>query len=104
MSDSDAPPAAVGVALVALAFLAVVAAYPPPATGIQPLFGLGELFLPLGLSTLALLVAVGGGMLVGSAAANRTNSLPGPVIRLLVPLAALALVGGYLLTVAGFDS
>lgn len=103
MSDSDTVPAAVGVALVLLAGLGVVVAYPPPSTGVAPLFGLGTVFLPLGVSTLALLFAVGGGMLVGSAAAERVDSLPASLVRLLVPLAALALVGGYLLTVAGFD-
>ena len=103
MSDSETVPAAGGVALVALAVLGVVAAYPPPSTGFQPLFGLGSMFLPLGLSTLALLIAAVGGVLAGSAGANRTDSLPAPLVRLLVPLAALALVGGYLLTVAGFD-
>lgn len=102
MVDSVSAPLSVGIALVALAVLAVVAAYPPPATGIPPLFGFGELFLPLALSAVALFVAVGGGLLAGSAAADRTDSLPGPVVRLLVPLAALTLVGGYLVTVAGF--
>jgi hypothetical protein len=103
VSESERIPAAVGIALVALAIVGVVAAYPPPSTGIQPLFGFGTMFLPLGLSTLGLLLAAVGGMLVGSAAAKRSDSLPAPLVRLLVLLAALAVVGGYLLTVAGFD-
>lgn len=102
MADSESVSPTVGLGLVAIAFLTVVAAYPPPATGIAPLFGIGNMFLPLGLSALALVVAVSGGVLVGRAAANRPNRLPPLLVRLLVPLAALVLVGGYLTTVAGF--
>ena len=95
-------PATVGAALVALSVVAVVVAYPPPATGVAPLFGIGTMFLPLGLSTIALLVATAGGILLGRAVANQTDIVPAPLIRILVPLTALAVVGGYLLTVAGF--
>ncbi|MEF8801384.1 MAG: hypothetical protein V5A38_11610 [Halolamina sp.] len=98
------PPAATrrGVALLALAIVTVAIAYPPPATGVLPLFGIGNLFLLLGLSVGALFAAALGGFFLARSVAEQFPSLSTPIARLLVPAAAVALVGAYLVTVAGF--
>lgn len=91
-----------GLALLALAIVTVVIAYPPPATGVLPLFGVGSMFLPVGLSAGALLAAALGGFLLAPAVAEQFPSLSTKVAKLLAPAAAVALVGAYLVTVAGF--
>lgn len=91
-----------GVALLALAIVTVGIAYPPPATGLPPLFGVGSMFLPLGLSAGALLATALGGFLLAPAVAEQFPSLSTQIARLLVPAAAVALVAAYLVTVAGF--
>lgn len=94
--------ARVGAVLVGCVLVAVVVAYPPPVTGVPPLFGVGNLFLPLGLALGALVVAAVGGVLVGESVEARVEQLPPLAVRLLVPVGAVVLVGAYLVTVAGF--
>jgi hypothetical protein len=102
--DKRSPTAATqsGVALLALAVVTVGLAYPPPATGVPPLFGIGTVFLPLGLAAGALLAAALGGFLLAPAVADQLPGLQPTIGRLLVPAAAVALLGTYLVTVAGF--
>lgn len=92
-----------GGGLVALALVAVVVAYPPPATGVGPLFGVGNMFLPLIVSVVALLLAVAGGVLL---ARNITNAQTERSQRLafgvLVPVGAVAVISVYLVVIAGF--
>lgn len=92
-----------GGGLVALALVAVVVAYPPPTTGVGPLFGIGNTFLPLAMSVIALLVTVVGGVLL---ARNITKTRPERPHRLAfgisVPVGAVAVIGVYLVVIAGF--
>lgn len=92
-----------GSALVALAIAAVVVAYPPPSTGIAPLFGVGNPFLPMVVSMASLLVAIIGGVLLArSLTEGRTERTQRLLVRVVIPLVAVAVVGTYLVTVAGF--
>lgn len=93
-----------GGVLVVFVLVTVVISYPPPRTGVRPLFGLGNLFLPLFPSAGAVLLAIIGGILV---ARDLVRGKAGRVQRLaisaLVPVSAVTVVGGYLAIVAGFD-
>ena len=92
-----------GGGLVALALVAVIVAYPPPATGVGPLFGVATMFLPLIVSVVALLLAVAGGVIL---ARNITNAQTERSHRLafgvLVPVGAVAVISVYLVVIAGF--
>ena len=92
-----------GGGLVALALVAVVVAYPPPATGIESLFRVGNMFLPIIVSVVALLITVVGGVLL---ARNSTNAQTERSKRLafgiLVPVGAVAVISVYLVVIAGF--
>ena len=90
--------------LIVFALVTVVIAYPPPATGIRPLFGFGNLFLPLFIAAGSLVIATVGGILlarnIASAHTERGRRL---AISALIPASAVAVVGAYLAVVAGFD-
>ena len=90
--------------LIVFALVTVVIAYPPPATGIRPLFGFGNLFLPLFIAAGSLVIATVGGILLArnivSAQTGRGQRL---AISALIPASAVAVVGAYLAVVAGFD-
>ena len=92
-----------GGVLIGLAIVAVVVAYPPPATGIGPFLGVGGMFLPLIASIVALLVALVGGVLLArgivTTQSERSERL---LVRLLVPVAAVVVISAYLVFVAGF--
>ena len=91
-----------GGGLVALALVAVIIAY-PPATEIEPLFGVATIILPLIVSVVALLLAVAGGVIL---ARNITNAQTERSHRLafgvLVPVGAVAVISVYLVVIAGF--
>lgn len=93
-----------GVLLVGFAFAAVVLAYPPSATGLEPLLGAGNMFLPLIASVASLLIAVIGGFFLArgliGAKSNRSQRL---LVRILIPVLAAAVIGAYLVVVAGFS-
>lgn len=92
-----------GGGMVGLALIAVVVAYPPPATGVEPLFGVGSMFLPLIVSVVALLLAVVGGVLLARNIANaQTERSQRLAFRVLVSVGAVAVISGYLVVVAGF--
>lgn len=94
-----------GGTLVVLALIAVVVSYPPPTTGFQPLFGAGNMFLPLIVSVLALLIAIGGGILLTRVITNQeTDRFLRIAIRVLVPIGLVAAISAYLVVVAGFDT
>ena len=93
-----------GGGLVAVALVAVVVAYPPPATGVRPLFGVGNVFLPLAVSVLSFLVALVGGVLLARDVTNaRTDRVQRLAFAIVTALAPVALVGAYLTAVAGFS-
>ena len=89
--------------LVGLALVTVVVAYPPPATGLDPLLGAGNMFLPLFASVASLLIAIFGGVLLArgftQAQSERTHRL---LVRVVVPVGFVAIISAYLVTVAGF--
>lgn len=92
-----------GGVLVALALVAVVVAYPPRATGVGLLFGVGNMFLPLIVSVVALLIAVVGGVLLARNITNtQTERFRRLAFRVLVPVGAVAVISVYLVGVAGF--
>ena len=92
-----------GEALVVVAFIAVVIAYPPPATGIEPLFGMGDLFLPLLVSIGALLFGVLGGISLGrNATGARSGGVQSLAIRVSIAVGTVSAIGVYLIVVAGF--
>lgn len=92
-----------GEILVGLAFVTVVVAYPPPATGLNPFLGVGSIFLPLIASVVSLLIATVGGIFLArgftEAHSKHTHRL---LVRVLVPVGAVILISAYLVTVAGF--
>ena len=91
----------VGGLLVALAFVGLVAAY-PPFFAVEALFGSYELFLPLFLSVAALLVAAVGGVLLADAvASSQTEPSRRFAVRVAVPVGAVAVGGVYLVVVSG---
>lgn len=89
--------------LVGISVVAVVIAYPPPTTGLNPLLGVGNVFLPLIASVASLLFAIIGGALLSRGFSEtqpeRTHRL---LVRILVPIGPVALISAYLVTVAGF--
>ncbi|MFC7205241.1 hypothetical protein ACFQJC_17160 [Haloferax namakaokahaiae] len=90
--------------LTLLALVTVVISYPPPATGVKPLFGFGNMFLPLFMSALALVVAIiGGTLLARNIASAQTGRVQRLAITALIPASAVAVVGVYLAVTAGFD-
>ena len=92
-----------GGTLVALALGAVVVAYPPRATGLEPLFGVGTMFLPLLVSVGALLSAIGGSVLLArNIATDQTERSQRLAIRVLVSACIVAGISAYLAVVAGF--
>lgn len=92
-----------GTGLIVLAILLVAVAYPLPATGLDPLFGAGNLFFPLGLSLVALLFGVVGGISAGRSATRAQQTRFARVaISVLVPVGVVLLLGAYLVVVAGF--
>lgn len=92
-----------GGGLVALALVAVVVAYPPPATGVGPLFGVGNMFLPLIVSVVALLIAVVGGVLLARNITNaQTERSQRLALGILIPVGAVAVISAYLVAIAGF--
>ncbi|GAB7094160.1 hypothetical protein JCM30237_13120 [Halolamina litorea] len=90
------------VGLLVGAAIALVIAYPPPSTGVDPLLGVGNVFVPLALSAVSVLTAGIGGALAGGVLADRVDAVPRLVVRTAVPAAALAIALLYLVVVAGF--
>ena len=89
--------------LIGFAIVAVVVAYPPPATGLAPFLGVGGMFLPLIVSVVALLIAIGGGVfLARGIVSTQSQQSERLLIRLLVPVAAVVVISAYLVFVAGF--
>ena len=92
-----------GGTLIALAVGAIVVAYPPRATGLEPLFGVGTLFLPLLVSAGALLSAIVGAVLLARNAANAQSERGQRLaIRVFVSACVVASISAYLGVVAGF--
>ena len=89
--------------LVGLALVTVVVAYPPPATGLRPLLGTGNMFLPLFASIGSLLIAVVGGVLLApgliQAQSERIHRL---AVRVVVSVVAAAVISAYLVIIAGY--
>lgn len=89
--------------LVGLALVTVVVSYPPPATGLDPFLGAGNMFLSLIASVASLLMAIVGGVLLArgftQAQAERTQRL---VVRIVAPVGAVVVISAYLVIVAGF--
>ncbi|PSP81984.1 hypothetical protein BRC88_00490 [Halobacteriales archaeon QS_4_69_225] len=91
----------VGGLLVAVAFVGLVAAY-PPFFAVEALLGSYELFVPLFLSVAALLVAAVGGVLLADAvASSQTESSRRFAVRVAVPVGTVAVGGVYLVVVSG---
>lgn len=92
-----------GGVLVVLAFIAVVVAYPPPATGLNPFLGVGNMFLPLIVSVVSLPIAIVGGIFLARGF-TETQSKRGHrlIVRVLVPVSAVTVISVYLVIVAGF--
>lgn len=92
-----------GATLVALAFIAVLLAY-PPLSGVRPLFGVGSFIMATLVSMAAVVLAAAGGLLLGR---SLTGSQTGVVFRVAVPVltmvAAVAVVSAYLQIAAGYD-
>lgn len=89
--------------LIGLAFAGVVVAYPPPATGLDPLLGTGNMFLPLIASVASLLIAVVGGVfLTKNYIGAKSENSRGRLVRVLVTIVPAIVIGGYLVVVAGF--
>lgn len=93
-----------GGALLVFALVTAVISYPPPRTGVRPLFGLGNMFLPLFPSAGAVLLAIVGGILVArELVRGQTGRVQRLALSALIPVGAVTIVGGYLTVVAGFD-
>jgi len=89
--------------LIGLALVAVVVAYPPPVTGLDPLLGVGGLVLPLIASVAALLIAiVGGAFLARGFTQRQLGRIHRLLVRVVVPVGAVAVISAYLVIVAGF--
>lgn len=92
-----------GAVLIGLALVAIVIAYPPPATGLGPFLGVGTMFLPLIASVASLLVAIVGGVhLARGFATPQTDRAQRLLVRVFVPVGAVAVISAYLVVVAGF--
>lgn len=93
-----------GAELVAFALAAVVVAYPPPAMGVGPLFGIGNMFMPLILSVVGLLVASLGGVLIARDISKpQTDRSQRIALGILLPVSPVVVVSGYLVLIAGFN-
>lgn len=92
-----------GIALLLLSVVLVTVSY-PPIGNVQPLFGMGNLFLPLLVSVVAILLTIGGGYLTARSVISANHS---GTVRLLA--SALIQVGSvlgisvYLVVVGGFS-
>lgn len=92
-----------GGVLLVLAFVTTVVTYPPPATGVTPLFGIGGMFLSVFTTIVAVFIAtVGGVLLARGLTDDRTRQLPRVILGILVPVVAVTLISVYLVVVAGF--
>lgn len=93
----------IGRRLIVLALISVVVAYPPSATGVNPLFGVESLFLPILVSAVAILTAiVGGAFITQGLMNNQTKRSQRLIFSILIAFSAAAVVCIYLVVVAGF--
>lgn len=88
--------------LLGLAFVAVAIAYPPPVTGLDPLFGIGGFFPPMIVASVSLVMAfVGGYVLVRDVADVHTKRVHRLLLESLTPVVAVTVVTVYLNATAG---
>jgi hypothetical protein len=93
-----------GGVLAGLPLLTVIVSYPPTVTGLDPLLGMGNLFLPLILSVLSLFVAVIGGVLLSRGLVNsRAERRQRLRVRISIPVGVVMIISAYLVVVAGFE-
>ncbi|MFD1588109.1 hypothetical protein ACFR9U_14085 [Halorientalis brevis] len=91
----------VGRRVIGVAIVAVVIAYPPSVIGLQPPLGLASIFL----AGLSLLIALIGGIILARGKTDPKNDRTHRVmVRALVPAVSVAMIGLYLVSVAGLGS